>query len=181
MLRPQIEARRAPRAAALLAVLAWLAAGPALAQPVTPPFGEVQTSGLSYFTYAEPGAPTIEVMVVGEGARTGVYRIQEGTTLTRLLVLGGNVPSSEETERRVTEAFVRVLRETGGTRATVYEATTEQALREPQAHPALQDGDVVELDVTYEELPEPFTFRQGIQIASSVASIALLILRIASY
>ncbi len=60
----------------------------------------------------------------------------------------------------------------------IYEATTEQAFREPQNHPVLQNDDLVELDVTYEDLGEPFTFRDGVEIASRVASITLLILRL---
>lgn len=170
---PRPRRTRTVRLGAALGLLLALASAGA-AQPVQ----DVQTSGTAYFVYAEPGAPTVEVLVLGEGARNGIYRIQEGTTLTELLALGGSTPTSSETDRQIVEAVVRVLRASGDGRTTVYEATVEQALREPQRHPDLQDGDVVEYDVTYEEVAEPFTFRDGLELAARVASISLLILRL---
>lgn len=182
-LRPTLRrcSRLFPQAVQVLCLYLIGYVGPSAAQvPTAQAPSDLQTSGTAYFIYTEPGAPTIEVLMAGEGARSGIYRIQEGTSLTELLVLSGGIPTSEETERQVVEAFVRVLRVTSGDgRTVVYEATTEQALREPQRHPDLQSGDLIELDVTYEELGEPFTLRDGIEIASRVASITLLILRFA--
>lgn len=157
----------------------WLAAALLLpaalsAQPLLP--SEVTTSGTSYFIYAEPGAPTSQVLVVGEGIRNGVYVLQEGTTLTELVALSGGPAWSQETERQIVSALVRVLRQEGGQRVPVYEATAEDLLREPAAHPDLRTGDVVEVDVEYEELGEPFTWRDGIEIASRVASLVSVVI-----
>ncbi len=58
----------------------------------------------------------------------------------------------------------------------VYEATAEALLREPAAHPDLRTGDVVEVDVEYEEVGEPFTWRDGIEIASRVASLVSVVI-----
>lgn len=135
------------------------------------PVGDVQTSGTSYFIFAEPGAPTIEVTVVGEGVRSGIYRLQEGTTLTQLIALSGGVPTSEETERQIVRALIRVLREQSGTRSVIYEATTEQAIRQPGTQPPFLDGDLVEMDVEYEELGRGVTVLDVLQIAGRVASL----------
>lgn len=144
-------------------------ASPARAQVLE----DIQTTGTAYFIYASPTDPTFEVVVVGEGTRSGIYRLREGTTLTELLGLSGGTPTSSETEREIVEAFVRVLRSSGGEQRTViYEATTEQAIREPQRHPVLQSGDVIETDVTYEVVDEPFTVLSALELAARIASLA---------
>lgn len=162
---------------ALLALALLALAGGAQAQtPV--PVGDIQASGVSYITFTEPGAPTVDVRVVGEGVRNGIYRLQEGTTLTDLIALSGGVPTSETDERQIVEAYIRVLREQGGTRTVIYEALTEQALREPGAHPPFRDGDLVELDVTYEEVRQRTTLGDIIGTASRVASLLTAVLLI---
>lgn len=150
----------------LAALVALMTVGVAHAQ--TP---DLQTSGTSYFIFAEPGAPTVEVTVVGEGVKSGIYRLQEGTTLTQLIALSGGVPTSEETERQIIRALIRVLREQSGTRSVIYEATTEQAIRQPGTHPPFLNGDLVEMDVEYEELGRGVTVLDVLQIASRVASL----------
>lgn len=155
--------------ALLVLVVVALTAGVAHAQ--VPVGGDIQTTGTSYNIYAEPGAPTVEVTVVGEGIRSGIYRLQEGTTLTELIALSGGVPTSEESERQIVRAMVRVLREQGAVRTVIYEATTEQAIREPGAHPSFREGDLVELDVTYEDVRPPIRLIDVVNAVSRVASI----------
>lgn len=152
----------------------WLAAAlllptAAVAQPLLPT--EVISSGTAYFIFAEPGAPTIEVTVLGEGTRNGIYVVQNGTTLTELLALAGGTASSQETERQIVRSIVRLLRRDGNRRNVIYEALAEDLIREPASHPDLLAGDVVEVDVEYEELREPFTFRDGVEVAARVASL----------
>jgi hypothetical protein len=154
--------------AALLAPLA------ASAQVIAPT--EVISVGTSYFIYAEPGAPTVQVAIVGEGTRPGIYVVEDGTTLSELLALAGGTARSSETERQIIRAIVRVLREQGGRRAVVYQADAEELYLEPAAHPDLQDGDLIDVDVEYEEIDEPFTLREGLEIASRVASLVSVIL-----
>lgn len=155
-------------AAALLAPLA------VSAQPISPT--EVISAGTSYFIYTEPGAPTIQVTVVGEGTRSGLYVVQTGTTLTELLALAGGTPRSSEDARQIIRSTVSVLREEGGRRVPVYQADAEALVREPAAHPDLTSGDVIDVDVEYEEVEQPFTFREGLEIASRIASLASLLL-----
>ena len=176
MTTPRTLARRA---APFVALLAALAAPPALAQVL----GEPEAQGTAFYRFAEPGAPLFEVVLIGEGIRSGIYRFQEGTTLTEVLALAGGVTASDSTagarQQVVSTSRVRVLRpSSGGDVRVVYEATVETLVREPARHPTLQTGDVVEADVefvVYEE-DEPFTFRDGVEIAARVASLLSVVL-----
>ena len=158
-----------PVSRALRLVAALLAPLAASAQPISPT--EVISTGTAYFIYTEPGAPTIQVTVVGEGTRSGIYVVQDGTTLTDLLALAGGTARSTETERQITRATVSVLRQQGPRRVPIYRADAEELILEPAAHPVLIGGDVIDVDVEYEEIDEPFTFRDGIEIAARVASL----------
>ena len=165
-----------PRAASLLALLVALAVAPA-AQPVPQGFGDdVIRSGVAYFTFVEPGAPSVEVYVLGAGTRNGVYRLQENVSLTEALALAGGTAQTDSTVRAISTSFVRVLRRQGVARQVIYQATAERYLREPELHPDLQTGDVIETQVTYEEVPEPFTFRDGLELAGRIASLVSVFL-----
>ena len=151
--------------------------GDAAAQidPVTSPdpasVGEPIARGTSYNIFAEPGAPTIELVVLGSGIRNGVYRIQRGISLVETLALMGGTAASDSTDRTVTRAFIRVLRNEGGQLQPIYEATTDQLLREVSRHPVLMNGDVIESEIEYETIPEKTTVLEVLQIASRVASL----------
>jgi hypothetical protein len=157
---------------ALVALAAWFAF-PAHAQET---FGGRMAQGTSYFVFAEVGAPSFEMFVVGEGVRNGIYRLEEGTTLTELMALSGGVPTSRDDERQIVRALLRVLREQGGVRVPVYEATTEQALREPSQNPNLQAGDVLEFDLTYEEVKSPITVWKVLETTSRIASVVTTVI-----
>lgn len=159
----------------LLAAFLVAIATASAAQPVA--FrGDLVQQGVSYFTFVEEAAPSIEIYVVGEGTRNGVYRLQEGITLTETLALAGGTARSDSTERAISTSTVRVLRLQGASRIPIYEALAEQLFREPELHPNLQTGDVIETQVTYEEVPEPFTFRDGLEIAGRIASLVSVFL-----
>lgn len=170
------------------AVAALLVALPSVVlaqQPVNVynPNIDIVQQNASFGAFIEPGAPTIDVMVVNLGGSAALYRLGEEATLTQLLVLSGSVAGTEENERFIIRSTVSVLRgDEQGERRVIYSASPEQLFREPGRHPQLQTGDVVEIDNTYERLPEPFTLREGLQIASSVLSLAatltLLVLRL---
>ena len=174
MTRPHVPAR--PFALWALAALAW--AGPATAQPAGTFSNEPQARGTSYFVFAESGAPTIEVLVLGEGTRNGVYRLQEGTSLVQAIALAGGTARSDSTERQIASATIRVVRESGGRAGVVYQVAPERLLLERDRHPALQTGDAIEIEVTYEavEIEDPFTFRDGLEIAGRVASLLSVII-----
>ena len=132
---------------------------------------EPEARGTSYFVFAEPGAPTIEVVFLGAGVRSGIYRLQEGTSLVNAIALAGGTPRSDSTARQIVTAHIRVLRNVGGTTQLIYEVTPERLPLDRGRQPALQTGDVIETQVEYEEVAEPFTFRDGLEIAGRVASL----------
>ncbi len=163
-----------------LLLVAALAALPSAAQPVPATTGlpmDVLNQGGSYIVFTEPGAPNIDVFVLQQAGRSGIFRVAEGTTLTELLVLtGGSNVRSEVTRQFVQTAVVRVLRgDGGGARTAIYEASPEQMLREPGRHPRLQTGDVVETEVVVEEVRRPVTFIQVVDTAARVASLVTLV------
>lgn len=157
-----------------------LAAGSvAVAQPSSTFIDEPQARGTSYFVFAEPGAPTFEVVVLGEGIRNGVYRLQEGTSLIKALALMGGTAQSDSTDSAVATAFIRVFREAGDHYDMVYEASPEALLSNVSSHPVLRDGDSIEVTVNREDL-DPFTFRDGVEVASRVASLLSVAILIVS-
>jgi protein involved in polysaccharide export with SLBB domain len=113
----------------------------------------------------------VRVTVLGEQTRNGIYVLEDGTTLTELLALAGGTARSSETELEVVRATVRVLRLQGGQRVPIYVADAEELVLEPSAHPDLQDGDLIDVDVELERRDPPFTFRDGVEVASRVASL----------
>ena len=107
----------------------------------------------------------------------GVYVVGETTTLTKLLALAGGTGTGDGNERSRVETTVRMLREQGGERVVVYEAEADATLREPRAHPALMDGDMVVVET---EVHSRFNLRDTLGIVSSLATLTLLVLRVTS-
>ena len=164
----------------LLAAAALLLGAAAAAQPVpTSAFSDAPDArGTSYFVFAEPGAPTFQIIVLGAGMRNGIYRFQEGTTFVQALALAGGTAHSDSTEQRIVTATVRLLRGQGAGSQVVYEATPEQLLRDRARLPSLQDGDIIETEVATEVIlpKDRFTFRDGLDIVARVASLVSVIL-----
>ena len=164
----------------LLLLLALVTASASAQDPVTPgatalpAFPDTPVAqGMSYFTFAEPGAPTVEVIFLGAGLRNGIYKLQQGTTLVQAIALAGGTPRSDSTKTAVTTALVRVIRSVGGQPQIIYQVVPERLWMELDQQPAFQDGDVVEMEVETEflEPDKPFTWRDGIEIVSRVASV----------
>ena len=145
---------------------------PAAAQSPRPT--DVIAQGTSYHIYAAPGEATIELLFLGNTG-SGVYVVGETTTLTELLALAGGTGTGDRNEAVRVESTVRMLREQGGERVVVYEAEADATLREPRAHPALMDGDMVVVET---EVHNRFSLRDTLSIVSSLASVTLLVLRL---
>ena len=170
---------RIARFSAILALV--LSASPTWAQtPYYNPDIEVVQQAAAFSVFAEPGAPTIDVMLVNLGGSSALFRVGEETTLTQMLALSGGIAGTEENDRVIIRQTVSVLRDDGnGGRSVVYSAEPEQLFREPGRHPQLRSGDVVEIDSTYETVRERLTVREGIQIVASIASLVSTIILIA--
>ncbi len=158
----------------LVCLLLFSAGSPAFAQLTDP--NAVVASGTSYHIFAQPGEPTVEVFVLGD-ASSGVYVVGETTNLLQLLALTGAGASVIDDADYVRDATVRLMREQGGTRAVVYERPFESFLAEPASYPQLQNGDIFTVEV---EQRRKIGVREYLQYVSSLASITLLVLRLAS-
>jgi hypothetical protein len=154
-----------------LAIL--LSISPAAAQ--SPRATDVISQGTSYFIFAAPGEATIELLVLGN-ARSGVYVVGETTSFTELLALAGGTGAADRNTSVRIERTVRLLREQGGGRVVVYEAEEDEALIQTSVHPTLMDGDMVTVET---EVHNRFNLRDTLSIVSSLASLTLLVLRLA--
>ncbi|GAB5536494.1 MAG: hypothetical protein Rubg2KO_27430 [Rubricoccaceae bacterium] len=140
---------------------------------------DVIQQGASFKMFAEPGAPTLDVIIVEFGGSAALYRVGENTTLSEIMVLAGQVSGRQETDRIITESTVTVLRGNGqGGREVIYAATPEVLFREPGRHPQLQMGDVIEINNTYERRNPRITLREGLQIATSSLTLILTLYNI---
>ncbi|WP_420457502.1 hypothetical protein [Rubrivirga sp.] len=162
---------RAPLALAGALLVALLPALAPAAQTDPGPIGVPDSRGTAYFVFAEPGAPTIELVVLGDGIRNGIYRIQQGTSFIETLALMGGTARSDSTNRTIVTSTVRVLRDGGGGLRPIYESTTYDILADVRQHPTLMSGDVIESRIETEEIEEPFTFLDGLNVVSRVASV----------
>jgi len=161
------------RIAALVCAFVLSATPDAHAQFVANP-AEVVAGGTSYRTFYRPGEDLIRVQVLGD-IGSGIYVIGANTTLVELLSLAGGTPLGDrgaEVEQNVT---IRVLREDGGQRTIIYEADSDQLLSRPDQYPTLTNGDLVTVQT---QLRRRYNLRETLQIVSSVASLALLALRL---
>jgi len=142
---------------------------------------DVLQQGAAFTAFVEPGAPTIDVSLVNlGGGRSALFRVGEATTLTQVLALSGAVAGTEENDRFIIRSTINLLRDDGnGARTVIYSAAPEDIFREPGQHPQLQSGDVVEIDNTYERVPQRFTLREGLQLTASVLSLVSTIVLLA--
>ena len=137
--------------------------------------GLTAASGVAVFRYAAPGQPTMDIRVWGAVRSAGIYQVEYGTSLLDVLTLAGGPALPSETDRIEQNVRVEVLRDPAGTRSVVLAATLDE-LTDPDVRlPELQDGDLVTLT---SESRQRFTWRDALSVTSSVASLALLILRI---
>lgn len=158
-----------------LACLLFLATGhPLQAQNLSNPT-DVTASGTAYRIFAQPGEPTVQVLVLGDGA-TGMYVVGADTDLVELLALTGTGATGSGSADVVRDVTVRLMREQGGQRAIVYEQEFEGFLSNPASYPRLQDGDIFTVEV---EQRRRLGLREVLEVSSRLASITLLVLRLA--
>jgi hypothetical protein len=150
-----------------------LLSSPAAAQE----FGRIEEtkSTVAYFYHARPGDATIQVAVWGNVKAPGIYEIPVGTELDRLLTMSGGAPIPARRKGREDETTISIYREEEGERRTVYEARLQTLIANPQAYPDLQDDDVMVVETV---TPRQFSYRDVIQILSSVGTLTLLGLRL---
>ena len=148
------------------------AAHEAAAQNLT---GGLQSEGTSYHIFARPGQNTVQVMVLGSGIQTGLYEIGEGTDLAQLVVLSGYSPGVRRArDDRI--VMVQLFRDdASGERQRIYDATLGELVSEETSYPTLQAGDILRVEIVDRER---FSWRDGLQIFTGAAAIALTIERL---
>lgn len=154
----------------LLCCFALAGTGSAHAQAIT------TNSGVAVFRYANPGQPTMDIRVWGAVRSPGVYQVERDADLLDVLTLAGGPAIPSEDDRSVRSVNVEILRETAGTRAVVVATTLAALTALDTPLPDLQDGDLVSLSV---QTRQRFTWRDALSVTTSVAALAVLILRIA--
>lgn len=153
----------------LLIVVLGSTASPVLSQGLT------DASGVAVFRYAEPGRATKAVQIWGAVRNAGVYQVERDTGLLSLLTLAGGPLVGVEDDRNVRSIQVRVIRDPSTARTVVLDTTLDALTTETVAIPSLEDGDLVTLTA---QTRQRFTWRDALAVTASVASLAVLVLRI---
>ena len=143
--------------------------------PSTRAQGLTDASGVAVFRYAEPGRPTKAVQIWGAVRNAGVYQVERETGLLSLLTLAGGPLVGVEDDRNVRSIQVRVIRDPSTARTVVLDTSLDALTTEAVAIPALEDGDLVTLTA---QTRQRFTWRDALTVTASVASLAVLVLRI---
>lgn len=148
-------------------VLAY--AEPTHAQAIT------TNSGVAVYRYANPGQPTMDVRIWGAVRSPGVYQVERDTDLLDVLTLAGGPAVPAEDDRSVRSVELQVLRDPAGARTVVLATTLGELTTQDTPLPGLQDGDLVSLSV---QTRQRFTWRDALSVTSSVAALAVLVLRL---
>lgn len=137
--------------------------------------GGLESEGTSYHVFARPGQNTVQVMVLGSGIQTGLYEIGEGTDLAQLVALSRYQPGVRRArdERTVT---IRLYRDDArGQRRLVYDSSLDRLVAAQTSYPTLQAGDILRVEIVDRER---FSWRDGLQIFTAAAAVALTIERL---
>ena len=142
-------------------------------------FGRVEDtrSNVAYFYHARPGEATVQVSVWGTVPQPGIYEVADTTDLDKLLTMAGGAPMEARREgREAASITVRMYRPEQNGRAKIFEAPLERMLRGQSSYPPLRDDDIVVVETVRPK--QPFGWRDVLSIASTLASLTLLGLRI---
>lgn len=130
---------------------------------------------VAVYRYAAPGHATMEVRVWG-GVRTpGTYQVELDQDLVGVLTMAGGPAYDRERAGEERTVTVRLARTHDGRRTVVYEAPMDDIFASRTDYPALQDGDILSVDVDYRQR---FGWRDAATIFSSVGTVAVIVLNI---
>ena len=134
-------------------------------------------SAQANFSYARPGELAIFIDVWGAVRAPGVYEVPEGTHLSTLLSYAGGPPITTLGEQENQIYTLRIYRGGKGEKNLVYETVMENTVTALEGDPVLQSGDLFTAEM---RVKQRFNWRTVLDVASSFASITLLLLRIRS-
>lgn len=136
---------------------------------------ETETN-VSYFFFARPGQATVQVSLWGV-PRSGIYEIPDGTDLDKLLTMAGGAPIGTRQENqdppRIT---IRLYRPSESREDPVLEVRLEKMLAGDVTYPILQDDDIIVVETV--QPVQGFTWRDGLSLVTTTASLTLLVLRL---
>ena len=123
--------------------------------------------------YFRPGRATITVNVWGAASRPGIWRIEKDLDLIEFLTVVGVPGVGQQEAGTRTKTFLAVYRTQGDKRQTLYRERVEGILAEGATYPALQNNDIVAIEVESKR-----TFSVGLvsTIVGTLSSLSLLIL-----
>jgi protein involved in polysaccharide export with SLBB domain len=130
---------------------------------------------VAVYRYAVPGQPTMDVRVWGAVRTPGTYQVELDQDLIGVLTMAGGPAYSREQGNEEREVTIRLSRTTDAARTVIYEAPLEQLFGAQSNYPSLQDGDIVTVDVEYQQR---FGWRDAATIFSSIGTVAVIVLNI---
>jgi hypothetical protein len=152
-----------------LVVLLVAASGTVQAQLVT------ASPGVAVYRYAEPGQPTMDVKVWGAVRTPGIFQVELDSDLLDVLTLAGGPLYDREVPNVERTVTVRLSRGSQGARSIVFEQPLDDLVTQAISMPALQDGDVVSVEV---DVRQRFGWRDGLTLLSTAGTVAVLVLNI---
>ncbi len=124
-----------------------------------------------YYFFVQPGERTIQVYLIGALGNPGLYEVGSETTLGQVLAIAGGPSMTTLQARNKRKTEIRVIRSSG----EAYFANLDDSLTPYVDFPGLREGDIVRVDVIEST---KFGWRDGLQIVTAAASLALIYDRI---
>lgn len=155
----------------LVAVFGAGASVPVLQEDDVVEVTSLVTTAPGFHVHSLPGAETVVVTAAGAFGAPGRYVLDAGSTVGDLVALAGGVAGFVRDVDLEVTTTIRVYR--GG--AVTFESPLTELYARPT--PALQPGDVVDLDVVTEQRSS-FTLRDGLSLVSVLLSTAILVERL---
>lgn len=129
----------------------------------------------TYYFHVEPGEATIQVSAVGSVRQPGLYEVQHGTDLHRLLVLAGGPQLTPRSSNVSRDVRIKLYRH--GSSHPVYSATLDEAMS-TSGTPRLQEGDALMIEVIDRDR---FNWRDAFTVVGGLTTVVLLVTRILDF
>lgn len=139
-----------------------------------------RSGNAAFFRFTEPGDIKMTVNVWGGVTHPGLYEVPENTRLNTIITLAGGLPLSSVHTRgsRFNRTLhIVVLRPSGEEYGVAYERTMQDNIIVTPDNPMLRHNDFLMIEMIERETT-PFTWRDGLSIATAVAALALAFERV---
>lgn len=164
-------------------LLPWLALGtllmglqaPVYAQGSLGRVEQTESTSNAYFTHVRPGAPTVQVQILGAVPLPGLYEFTVGTKLGEALALAGGPLMGVRFRLNPRTVTVRLFRPDTNPTGPFYEQELEANLLQPGEHPVLADGDILTIEVVQRQ---GIGWRDIVALVNTAGLLALAIERI---